>query len=737
MASYLIAQVGIDTPLRKTFDYRIPAELSHVRAGMRVQVPFGRRNVVGLVVHLSNASQVSAHQLKSLQTILDTNPLLDQQSLTLIEWAANYYQFPIGTALFSALPPLLRKANKKQTTLSAGKEFRWLVVAGDVAELQRAPKQAAIYRWLQSQVMGASATELNQQFPNCSTSLRGLEQRGFISREIQAVAEEKIEPHLESADKAQLSHDQSQIGNKLCSTLGSFAVHLLEGVTGSGKTEVYFKAIEQVLADHDGQILILVPEIGLAPQMLQRLKTHFAIPIGVLHSSIREAERKKTWLRISNGELNIILGTRLAAFTPIPNLQLIIVDEEHDASFKQQEGFLYHARDVAIYRAQKLKIPIVLGSATPSFESLHNVNVGKYQHHLLAKRARSATMPTMHLADMRSEPASNILSTPLTRAMHKHLSQGNQVILFLNRRGYSPALLCHDCSWVAQCKRCDANLTYHAQAGKMVCHHCDSTASKPIHCPNCSSSNLIPIGHGTQRIEEVLEQQFSSYSQVRLDRDVTRHRGTLEKILTGIRELQHQIIIGTQILSKGHDFPNVSLVGVLDVDYGIFSSDYRALERTAQLLVQVAGRSGRRDIQGEVVVQTHAPDHPLLNVLLNSGYPTFAHNALELRAEWNLPPYSYQIALRSYSQKPQDVSNFLGQAKQLATQFLPDKVQIIGPISPNMERKAGQYRAHLLLNTKNRNLFGKNLAPWLDKLAKIPVARKVRWNIDVDPIDNI
>ena len=287
MANYSIAQVGIDTPLRKTFDYKIPAELSHVRPGMRVQVPFGRRNVIGLVVHLSEASQVSAHQLKFLQTILDTSPLLDQQSLMLIAWAANYYQFPIGTALFSALPPLLRKANKKQATPSNDKEYRWLVVTGDIAELQRAPKQAAIYHWLQNLAKGASATELNQQFPNCSSSLRGLEQRGFISRELQTVTEEKIAPSLRPADKAQLSRNQSQIGNKLCSTLGSFVVHLLEGVTGSGKTEVYFKVIEQVLADCDGQILILVPEIGLAPQMLQRLQTHFGIPIGVLHSSIR------------------------------------------------------------------------------------------------------------------------------------------------------------------------------------------------------------------------------------------------------------------------------------------------------------------------------------------------------------------------------------------------------------------------------------------------------------------
>lgn len=737
MSKHCIAQVGIDTPLRTTFDYRIPAALVNVQIGTRVLVPFGRRKVVGLVVRLATTSQVSTGRLKDLQAILDSEPLLDGKSMSLIEWTANYYQFPLGAALFSALPPLLRKAKQTNTPRADQANFRWIAVADDSAKLHRAPKQAAIYQWLQDQASGVSPAELNQQFPNSRTSIIGLEKHGFITRDLLPPENDENTVAAVPAHSVQLTSEQQQISKQLCTALNAFTVHLIEGVTGSGKTEVYFQVIESILADQVGQVLILVPEIGLAPQMLQRLNARFAIKIGVLHSSVGESERKETWLEISSGDIRIILGTRLAVFTPIPNLKLIIVDEEHDSSFKQHEGFLYHARDVAIYRAQKLKIPVILGSATPSFESLHNVNLKKYHHHVLANRAQSAVMPTMHLVDMRSERSTSILSGALIRAMNTHLRQGKQVILFLNRRGYAPALICHDCGWVAQCNRCDANLTYHARFGKLICHHCDSISTKPRQCPNCESTNTIPIGHGTQRIEEDLGRQFSNYSQVRLDRDATRRKGSLEKILGEIRDHKHQIIIGTQMLSKGHDFPNVSLVGVLDVDYGIFSSDFRALERTAQLLVQVAGRSGRRETPGEVIVQTHAPDHPLLNTLLNAGYPEFSENALQMRAAWDLPPYSYQIALRSNSQRQLDVSKFLLRAKELGKQYLPKNMQIIGPISPTMEKKAGQYRAHILLTAKHRREFGRHLATWVDQLSKLPTARKVRWAIDVDPLDNI
>ena len=737
MTGYTIAQVGIDTPLRTLFDYRIPDTFQGLQTGARVVVPFGRREVTGLVMSLSRQSAVAQERLKDIQAVLDEAPLLDEASLALIEWAATYYQFPIGAALFSALPPLLRKPKPAKSGRTRYAEVFWQAIDRNHHNIQRAPKQAAILQWLHEQNRAVSADELNRQFPNSRPSVLALESHQLISRKTAPHASSITPTKIDLSNTTQLTGEQQRVSTRLCENLHEFGVHVIEGVTGSGKTEIYFKVIADILATQNGQVLLLVPEIGLAPQMQQRLQARFGPNIGVLHSGVSEAERKRTWLQVSAGKIKIILGTRLAVFTPLPELKLIIVDEEHDTSFKQHEGFLYHARDVAIYRAQTLNIPVILGSATPSFETLHNVAQQKYHHYVLAKRAQSTAMPSMHLVDMRKEHRNSMLSTALEQAMHRHLQHGQQVILFLNRRGYAPVLMCHDCGWVAQCQRCDANLTYHIDTGKLNCHHCESVAEKPPQCPQCGSENLILVGHGTQRVEEVLQQHYAAYSQVRLDRDITRRRGRLDKILAEIRDQKHQIIIGTQMLSKGHDFPNVSLVGVLDVDYGIFSADFRALERTAQLLIQVAGRSGRRSVQGEVIVQTHAPDHPLLNELLKSGYPDFAANALQLRAEWNLPPYTYQIALRANSQKTTNVDQFLQQAKQLAQQLLPAGIQIHGPISPNMEKKAGQFRAYLLITASRRNKFGRHLGPWLEKLSRLPVTPKVRWALDVDPIDNI
>ena len=479
-----------------------------------------------------------------------------------------------------------------------------------------------------------------------------------------------------------------------------------------------------------------MPEIGLTPQLYDRLKKYFGITIGLLHSNITEKQRKQTWLDISKGKIRIILGTRLAVFTPIPHLKLIVVDEEHDASLKQQEGFVYHARDVAIFRAKQLSIPIILGSATPSFESIHNANQKKFEHLQLTKRAQSDLMPKIQFADMRTERAGTILSNSLRQAMQTHLQAGKQIILFLNRRGYAPALLCHDCGWVAKCTRCDANMTYHSQSNKLVCHHCDSSKHTLKQCPQCDSNNLIMVGHGTQRIEEELSQTFPNYSAIRLDRDITRRKGALEKILAEIHQLKHQIIIGTQILSKGHDFPDVSLVGILDIDYGIHSTDFRAMERCAQLLIQVAGRSGRRSIQGEVFVQTHTPDHPLLQTLLHSGYPTFATQALESRETWKLPPYSHHIAIRARCQNNTDLFVFLEKIADIAHQMLPKQVSVQGPIVPSMEKKAGQFRAFLLLVANQRGLFSQSIESFLNTIETLSESRKVRWSIDVDPIDN-
>ena len=636
MTHMKFAQVGIDTPLRKIFDYRIPSSLNDLSIGSRVLVPFGQRKVVGIVVNVNKQTDIETNRLKDIQALIDDRVIFDHESFNLIKWAARYYHYPLGAALFTALPPALRKANQSSNDQT---ESVWTVSANvDLDALKRAPKQAMIIEWLKQQGTVNHST-LNNQFPNSRSAIKALESRGYIQKQVNEIKHIPDEPLTTTL--IELTEEQRAASEHIINAMKQFGVMLLEGVTGSGKTIVYFDAIAHALSqDAQAQILILVPEIGLTPQLHKRLSKHFGIDIGLLHSNTSDKQRKQTWLNIARGETRIILGTRLAVFTPIPHLDMIIVDEEHDSSLKQQEGFLYHARDVAIYRAKQLDIPIILGSATPSFESLHNAHINKYQHLHLHKRAHANPLPQIHLADMRTEQANNILSHPLRLAMQKHLQAGQQVILFLNRRGYAPALLCHDCGWVAHCERCDANMTYHSQTCRLICHHCDSTRIKNTHCPQCNSSNLIMLGHGTQRIEEVLAQEFSQYSTVRLDRDITRRKGALEKILDGIQQQQHQIIIGTQILSKGHDFPNVSLVGILDIDYGIHSSDYRALERSAQLLIQVAGRSGRRHTQGEVFVQTHTPDHPLLQTLVRDGYSQFAQLALKARSEWHLPPYS-------------------------------------------------------------------------------------------------
>ena len=727
-----IAQIGIDSPLRQLFDYRIPDGQVGFQVGCRVRVPFGKRTIVGIIINLKDQSSVAHNRLKNVQELLDPNPLFNPELFSLIRWAAHYYQYPLGAALFAALPPALRKLNATPIDHDHS-EIIWQLTPDAPDHLSRAPKQEKLLQLLKQFPNGLTLEQCNEQLTNCRPTLKLLEEKTYVQK---ILVETKHCPTKFSPPSLHLTEDQDIVSKSIISSIKQFSVHLLEGVTGSGKTEVYFSIIKQVLKQAKSQILILVPEIGLTPQLQDRLQKQFGDSIGLLHSNVSEKQRKQTWLRIAEGDVQIILGTRLAIFAPIPHLKLIVIDEEHDSSFKQQEGFLYHARDVAIYRAKKCNIPIILGSATPSFESLNNVSNKKYQHLLLNKRVHSDVMPRIQIADMRTQQSGIILSTPLSKAMQTHLQTGNQVILFLNRRGYAPALLCHDCGWVAQCQRCDANLTYHSHNNKLTCHHCESIKQKPALCPNCNSSNLILVGQGTQRIEEILAQQFPEYKTVRLDRDNTRRKNSLEKILKEIIEQKFQIIVGTQILSKGHDFPCVSLVGILDIDYGIHSSDFRALERNAQLLIQVSGRSGRRTTQGEVFVQTHTPDHPLLNTLLNDGYSQFAKQSLKERQEWQLPPFSHQISVRARSQKISDLHAFLNQVALIAKQHMPAEISVQGPITPAMEKRAGQYRAFILLTSFQRRLFSQHLETCLTQIEALPESRKVRWSVDVDPMDH-
>jgi primosomal protein N' (replication factor Y) len=528
--------------------------------------------------------------------------------------------------------------------------------------------------------------------------------------------------------KLTLNSEQQLALDKINQAQG-FYPFLLEGITGSGKTEVYLQAIDKLM-QQGKQALVLVPEISLTPQTVSRFTARFNVPIAVLHSNLNDKERAKAWYQAQQGIARIVIGTRSAVFTPMPQLKLIIVDEEHDLSFKQQDGFRYSARDLALKRAQLEKCPIVLGTATPSFESLHNMQVGRYQHIMLNIRAGGAQLPTFDIIDIRKQKLKQGLSFSLLQKMQYHLDKGQQVLLFLNRRGFSPTLICHDCGWVAECTQCDARLTYHKKKNILHCHHCEQQTRVPNQCLSCGSTDLLPLGQGTQRIEALLQEHFPQYKTVRIDRDSTRGKNKLHQLLDEVQNDQHQILVGTQMLAKGHHFPRVTLVAILDADQGLLSADFRALERLGQLIMQVAGRAGRASLPGTVAIQTHHPQHPLLLQLINQGYHAFATDALSERAIAGLPPYCFMALVRAESMIENDPIIFLQQARELITE--KEGVMILGPIPAPMQRKQGHYRAHLLLQARSRASLQQLIAQWVTQLDSFSL-KGVRWSLDIDP----
>jgi len=490
--------------------------------------------------------------------------------------------------------------------------------------------------------------------------------------------------------------------------------------------------MEQVLAQ-EKQCLVLVPEIGLTPQTLRRFQNRFPSPIAVLHSGLNMAQRRHAWLAAESGQARIVIGTRSAVFAPLPQLGLIVIDEEHDGSFKQQEGFRYHARDVAVVRARNFNIPIVMGSATPSLESLLNIQRGRYQCLSLPRRAGDAEPPRVRVLDVRGEKIYEGVSSPLLVSMADYLAKDAQVMLFINRRGYAPVLLCHHCGWTSSCRQCDTTMVYYAGIGRLRCHHCGAQRAAETHCPLCRAEDLLPVGYGTQRVENFIKQQFPDVEVIRVDRDSTRRKGALDAVLKKIKAGRRQILIGTQMLAKGHHFPNLQLVAVLDADQGLFSQDFRASERLAQLVVQVAGRAGRGSMPGEVLLQTHAPGHPLLGLLVRRGYGAFAQAALLEREQSAWPPYSFLALLRAEAKDKQRSQFFLNQAKQL----LPagGELSLFGPLPAPMEKRAGMWRGQLLIQAQKRNELQVILDNWVVKISQLPSARSVRWSLDVDPMD--
>jgi len=725
----VIVEVAVPSPLYRSFDYKLPDAFPVPTPGTRVLVPFGRQRLIGIVLGRKAHSDLSDNKLKALQEVLDPGPVFDTDLLQLLNWTARYYHHPIGETLATALPVHLRKTGKQaETTL-----YHWrLTPLGEeqsAKDMKRAARQAQVLEILRQQPRGVPREAL----PVSLSVLKSLAEKGWIEH-VAVESAQAVPGTITTGPAPTLTAQQEQVIQTVRNAGEGFSAYLLEGVTGSGKTEIYLQLIAPLLTAGK-QVLVLVPEIGLTPQLVDRFQQRFALTIPVLHSGLNDTQRLQAWQQAANGSAALILGTRSAVFTALKNPGLIIVDEEHDASLKQQDGLRYSARDLAVWRARQLDIPVILGSATPSLESLYNIQQGRYTQLHLPERAGGAAHPHMHLLDLRNQAMHGLLSTGLLNIMHRHLEAGGQVLLFLNRRGFAPVLLCHACGWVAECRRCDARLTLHQKRGELRCHHCGHQRRIDAFCPDCGSSELLGIGEGTERVEQTLKEQFPDQRVLRIDRDSTRRKGALSAALDDAGNARADILLGTQMLAKGHHFPNVTLVAVLDADQGLFSTDFRAGERMAQLIIQVAGRAGRADRPGEVVIQTHHPDHPLLRQLIEEGYPAFASAALEERRETALPPYASMALLRAEATAAAQPRAFLEQARSLAEPLAEKNIQLWGPVAAPMERRAGRYRAQLLIQATRRTELQHLLTQWIPQLETLKDSRKVRWSIDVDPID--
>lgn len=530
-----------------------------------------------------------------------------------------------------------------------------------------------------------------------------------------------------------LNADQTQALNLLTQHAKQFTPFFIEGITGSGKTEVYLQIIAQVLTQGQ-QALVLVPEIGLTPQTLERFQARFTAPIVTLHSGMTDKQRAKAWWQIYHNQAAIVIGTRSAVFAPLVNPGIIIIDEEHDTSFKQSEGFRYSARDLAIKRAQLLDIPIVLGTATPSLESYYNIQHGKYQHIVLSQRAGNAVLPQYELLDIRQQALYGGLSPQLLTEVEKQLADNNQILFFLNRRGYAAAIICHSCGYRATCSHCDAYLTLHQSQNCLLCHHCARRSKRLYTCPDCQSPNLLSFGLGTEKLQEVLSQHFPDSDVIRIDSDNIKNQKTLLKQFEKIKHGQRQILIGTQMLAKGHHFPNVTLVAVIDADSGLFSADFRACERLGQLVTQVAGRAGRAEKTGKVMIQTHQPEHPWLRCLVDQPYSEFLRLLSAERQKTHWPPYSYLALIQSSAPNQQTALHFLQQVKQ-ALAHVETTVEIMGPVPALMAKRAGRYRMQLLLRAQHRHVLQQFLHQALALIETVKPDRSLRWHIDVDPLD--
>jgi len=725
--STIFVAVAVPTPLRNLFHYSLPAN-ERVAIGARVRVPFGSRKLVGVVTEINSQPGIDLAKVRPVLEVLGSGGNLPESILRLCRWASDYYHHPIGEVVASALPTVLRKGADPQEP----NQLFTLTPEGNLIDLQSLGRAPARRKLLGALQQSRCTREELGAMDISSQTIRAIEKKGWAQWRTEVPAP------FEPFSAGSVNHSGITVTDEQATAIDAVQNRtdskpfLLYGVTGSGKTEVYLRIIEPLLRTGK-QVLILVPEIGLTPQTISRFQDRFHVPITILHSSLTDKQRALGWLQAKEGSVGIILGTRSAIFTPLKFPGAIIVDEEHDASYKQQDGFRYSARDLAVLRAGFEGLPVILGSATPSLESLHNAARDKYHLLALGTRPPGIEPERYELLDTRHLEQKDGLTRALRRQIGERLANREQVLIFINRRGFAPVMICNDCSWIAHCRRCDAKLTYHLSTNTLVCHHCGTISHNIISCQSCRSNQLSPLGLGTQRIEQTLAAMFPEFPILRIDRDSTRRKGSMESFIAEINTGEPAILVGTQLLAKGHHFPNVTLVAMLDVDSGFYSADFRATEKLGQIILQVGGRSGRADKPGIVTIQTAFATHPLMETLVEGSYFEFASGLLQERKEAVLPPFSFHALIRAEANSSTTARSFLESI--IKKVHVRNSVSLLGPIPALMEKKAGRYRQLLIVASENRSDLHRELSHILVATEALSDSKKVRWSVDVDPTD--
>ncbi len=725
----LVFNIALDVPLNRTFDYLSGGFVA--RVGNRVIVPFAGRNLIGVVIGLSDTSDYPIEKLKPVSHVFDDVVFED---LKLLKFCADYYHYPLGQALVSTLPLRLRQLKPAVSR----KALAYSLLPN--ADLSQIPAKKVVLNRIITALKAAPALasgELAFVSSGWRKAILELKDMGLVS-EHEVLAVKASMPS--SAIEPQLNSEQQKAIQSVLALTHTFKPWLLHGITGSGKTEVYIQILQKILQERDTQVLVLVPEINLTPQLEARFRSRLSqFPLVTLHSNLSESERLQNWQAASTGTAKIVIGTRLSVFTPMPNLKLIVMDEEHDGSYKQQDGMRYHARDVAMVRAKQLNIPIVLGSATPSLETWANAKKDQYGLLSLKQRAvENSALPNIFCIDTAKSPTENGLSPLLVKALRERLSKGEQSLLFLNRRGYAPVLHCNACQWASSCTRCSAKLVVHLSQKRLKCHHCGAEQKIPLQCPSCGNADIRPVGQATQRLEQTLQTLFPTARIARVDRDSMRSKEALTDLLTRVHKQEIDILVGTQMLAKGHDFPALTLVGVLDTDSALYSPDFRASEKLFAQLMQVSGRAGRAEKAGEVLIQTAFPQHALFDALRSQDYERFADELLQERSVMQYPPTSFFALLRAESNHFTEVEKFLHLARNAArnlTQNLNSDVMVYDIIRPQMERLKSMERGQLLLQANTRGSLQRLLKLWIPEIKGFLLANKVRWSLDIDPLE--